>query len=258
MLQLSTAARNRLLGTESLADIFADGVIKIFTGTPPNSADDAETGTLLVTITRDSKTVATKQKVTFTVLNAVNDTEYSITLNGVEVVYKSSSSATLDEISAGLADLLKKACGTPDANGSYIVNPKVYNEFTITDMSGGTGKITVEANTENKKFYFTAGGNMAIDTDVENYYGLHFSYNPTDGTLSKDPGEIWSGVCVNSGIAGYFRFVTKDDDGSASPNFPRLQGTVGTANADMLVTSTTFSKGATQTVDFATITLPAV
>jgi hypothetical protein len=50
----STGCFNKLLGTASLKDIFADGVINIYTGTQPLSADNAATGTLLATVTVDA------------------------------------------------------------------------------------------------------------------------------------------------------------------------------------------------------------
>ena len=53
--RLSTGLRNALLGLASgdgsLKTILANGQIRIFTGTQPASADDAETGALLCTIT---------------------------------------------------------------------------------------------------------------------------------------------------------------------------------------------------------------
>jgi len=50
-LRLSTALRNFLLEGGSFEGAFSGGRIKIFTGSQPTLADDAEAGTLLVTIT---------------------------------------------------------------------------------------------------------------------------------------------------------------------------------------------------------------
>jgi hypothetical protein len=49
--KLSTGARNAILGgSTSFKEAFADGFIKIYSGTPPAAADDAIAGTLLCTI----------------------------------------------------------------------------------------------------------------------------------------------------------------------------------------------------------------
>lgn len=53
--RLSTGLRNKLLGAAagqgSLKEIFANGQIRIYSGSQPFSGDDAETGSLLCTIT---------------------------------------------------------------------------------------------------------------------------------------------------------------------------------------------------------------
>lgn len=58
-LRLSTGCRNGLLGTTGFTTLFADGVMDIYSGTPPASADLAETGALLVRITVGSATCGT-------------------------------------------------------------------------------------------------------------------------------------------------------------------------------------------------------
>lgn len=52
--KISTGLRNKLMDTGSLKSILAGGLIKIYSGTPPASADDAATGTLLCTISNNS------------------------------------------------------------------------------------------------------------------------------------------------------------------------------------------------------------
>lgn len=49
-LNLSTGFRNGILDTNSLAALLDSGEIRIFSGSAPASADDSQTGTLLVTI----------------------------------------------------------------------------------------------------------------------------------------------------------------------------------------------------------------
>ena len=49
--RLSEGLKNALLGTSALKDILANGQIRIFTGSQPGTAEAAETGQLLCTIT---------------------------------------------------------------------------------------------------------------------------------------------------------------------------------------------------------------
>ncbi len=51
MIRFSTGLRNNLAGATGFAGSFANGVIEIYTGSQPSSADNAVTGTLLGTIT---------------------------------------------------------------------------------------------------------------------------------------------------------------------------------------------------------------
>lgn len=52
--RLSTALRTNLAGTTGFASTFANGVIDVYTGTQPATADSAVTGTLLGRITLNS------------------------------------------------------------------------------------------------------------------------------------------------------------------------------------------------------------
>lgn len=58
-LRLSTGARNALAGTMGLKGIFNGGILEIYSGGQPASADYAETGTKLVRITVGSGDAAT-------------------------------------------------------------------------------------------------------------------------------------------------------------------------------------------------------
>lgn len=78
-----------------------------------------------------------------------------------------------------------------------------------------------------------------------------------DGAIPKEPSEAWSGVNVATGTAGYFRWGTADDDGTLSTAFARLQGTCGLAGADLNMSSVNLVASATQTIDAATIAMPA-
>jgi hypothetical protein len=88
--------------------------------------------------------------------------------------------------------------------------------------------------------------------------GINFDATAVNGSLQKAPAEIWSGVNDQTGTATYYRHVTATDDGSLSTTFPRLQGTIDLVGADMNLSSVGLSVGATQTLDYYVVTLPAV
>lgn len=125
--KVSTGLRNRVLDTGSLKSRLALGFLKIYSGTPPASADDAVTGTLLATIS-----------------------------------------------------------------------------------AGGAGT------------------------------GLSLAASAADGVLTK-AAEVWSGAIVATGAASYYRFSAASDTGVSSTTEERIQGTVGLAATDMILTSVSFT-----------------
>lgn len=88
--------------------------------------------------------------------------------------------------------------------------------------------------------------------------GTTMEASASDGTLEKNAGEIWSGVNAASGTASFYRHVAAGDTGAASTTEARIQGSVGTAGADMNLTSTSLVAAATQTLDYYSITLPTL
>lgn len=81
---------------------------------------------------------------------------------------------------------------------------------------------------------------------------------PVGGMLPKAAAQVWSGINVATGTATYFRVINSatPDDGTLSTTQVRLQGTCGTAGADLNMSSVNLTAGATQTIDACNITLP--
>lgn len=87
--------------------------------------------------------------------------------------------------------------------------------------------------------------------------GISMIASAVNGVLSK-AAEVWSGVNAASAAATYFRHVAVGDDGTLSTTQARIQGTVGTAGADLNISSTSLTSGATQTIDFYNVALPTL
>lgn len=87
--------------------------------------------------------------------------------------------------------------------------------------------------------------------------GILLSSTATSGAVPKAPGEVWSGANVASGTATFFRHVLLSDDGTSSTTQPRLQGTIATSAADMIMTSTSLTAAAITTIDSYSVTWPA-
>ena len=101
-------------------------------------------------------------------------------------------------------------------------------------------------------------GSATLLTTIKNgSAGINFAAGAASGVLNKDASETWSGVNAASGAASFFRHVLAADTGLSSTSAARIQGTVAVAGADLNLTSVALTSGATQTVDFYSVAMPA-
>lgn len=87
--------------------------------------------------------------------------------------------------------------------------------------------------------------------------GVTFETTATAGQLLKAAAESWQGTNAATGTATWFRLAPTADVGDSSTTARRVQGTVAQAGADLNITNTSLVSGATQTVDFFSVLLPA-
>jgi hypothetical protein len=246
----STGLRNARLGGKGLREIFEDSIIKIYTGTAPATADDAETGTLLVTISKASGTVSlgevsTAKEAKVTINDHASGGTFKLAINGTTITYTNTPDLDAAGVAAGLALLIENTFG--DLVGAhacglaviYVFSKVRGLTFTIADPGAGTGSLTV------------------VDDTVANSRCDAIQLGaPSAGVISKEA-AVWSGVVAATGTAGYFRLLKTDDTGISSAVQIRLQGNVATSGQEMTISNTSLVAGATQTIDTASITEPA-
>lgn len=78
-----------------------------------------------------------------------------------------------------------------------------------------------------------------------------------DGVLSKAAAEVWSGVGVADGVAGWFRFYDNSMVKGASTTAIRIDGAIATSGAEIVMANTTITTAGTSTLDTFNITAPA-
>lgn len=242
--KLSTGLRNFMLDFGSLRKAFENSVINIYSGTAPASANDAATGVLLNTITKASGTVSVGEKGTnkiALVTVTAADASTTVTLNGVAYNYNPGGTLSVILIAIALARVINETC--PDC---------------IAVASGTDGTIYVMSRTDGETF--TTAGTLncsvsdkvvAVDSDC-----LSFLNAAVSGVLSKNA-DVWSGVNLATGTAGYFRLVTSSDTGVLSTTEKRVQGNCATSGSEMNLSNLNLTKDATLTIDSFAVTLPA-
>lgn len=255
-LKLSTKLRNQLLGGEDLRRIFEDGVLKIYSGSAPSSADDIVSGVLLATITKASGTVSasevsTHQEALLAIGSHASGETFTLIVNGVSYTYTNTPDLDAIPIAAAFAKYIDANCPDVEAFASGTINVYVrskYKGVAVTWSIAGTGTINS-----------TTGAQALADSVANSLADTIRFAAPASGVIAKET-AVWSGVAVATGVAGYFRLINSADDGSADGSnllYPRLQGSVGVSGTEMTMSNTTITSGATQTVDSASITMPA-
>lgn len=281
--RLSTGFVNGLTQDGGFSQLLSNGVIEIYTGAQPATADAASTGTLLCTFTKaggvyTAETVATS-KIDLTGITT-DETITSITVAGIEILgttvtYATSDTVTAAAVAAAINTNLSVTSISASATGAVIIisAPKnsgiKFNNATI--VAAGTGvwngtashfqsngvAASATPNTWSSgdgRFGSGAGGSIA---GVAAINGLNFTYpNATTGVLVKEV-AAWQGTAVATGTAGWFRFKG-DNTSSSVPSTTaiRYDGSVGTSGSDMIVSSTAITSGAVQTLNRFEITIP--
>jgi len=102
---------------------------------------------------------------------------------------------------------------------------------------------------ETLMYEFTVGNDGSTD--------LTFESSASAGVLLKTAAEAWQGEAQAADTMSFFRmFVPPDDGESLSTTAARVQGTVGTAFADLIVANTTKALNDPLTVDQFAVAIP--
>ena len=255
--RFSTGLRNFVAsGGGSYKDALQGGKIKIYTGSQPASADDAPTGTLLVTITdasgaHTSETIATGSvELTGGGAGSVN----TITVDSIDIL---GGAVTYATSLANTAALVAAQINSNQANPEYTA--AVLSGAIITIYARrGTGAesnglvVASTVTTITKTDTNMSGGVTAVN-------GLSFGAAAA-GVLDKVSTQTWSGVTAVTGTAGWFRFEGPVADSGvldSAGTQVRLDGAVSTSGQQLNMSSTSFTAAATQTISAFPITFPA-
>lgn len=257
----STGLRNYLQQNGSFRNAFSGGKLEIYSGSQPASANDAPTGTKLVVITDASGAHTAEVRPTATItITGTSGTITGITLGGMQILGATVTWTTSNDVTAGLiATQINKF-----HNHKLVTASAATNVVTLTGIRGlgASANGMVVTTTESGGDIAGADVNLGAGTGasvagVSSVNGLQFDDVAT-GLLAKRTGQVWSGVGLADGTAGYFRLkaATADADGSSTTEV-RLDGSVATSGADMNATSTSLATSATHTVNTFSPTEPA-
>jgi hypothetical protein len=223
-----------------LRSLLQGKVLRIYKGSVPLFAkSEISVSNLLVTITNNAQTVSKQQKVRVTP-SAIDNLLYTITIDSVQLQYTSDGTAIVAEIIAEFVSLINSI----GSLGVTATNQTTYFEVEA-DVAGVP--FDIEGTTEDSVTHW------AVETLVEDAYGLHWNDTLTSGILEKLSSQSWKGVNIRTGTATFFRIENISDDGSLDEDTDRIQGTVGVqgSSSDLIVNNSKLYLGAeTPITDF--------
>lgn len=256
MAKMSPKLRNDSLAC-GFKNTLQGGIIKVFTGAAPTNPQDADAGTLLMTITDNAgaRTAEVLASGTITLTGGASGSVDTVTVNGVNIIPLGAVpfNGSLAQTAADLAAAINQGQSSPEyeasAAGAVV---------TIRARPGtGTGPngfvVTATLTTITASYANMSGGVAAVN-------GLRFGV-PANGVLQKLAQQEWKAVAANSGIAGYARVYGPLADAGAADlleAFPRLQVSVGASGsgAELILPTTNIVAGVPYSVSQFMATWP--
>jgi hypothetical protein len=297
-IRLSQAVANSVAHGLGWGEIIRGGTCVVYSGTQPTTAELAATaGTELcrftlskgaltsevraackVEVSADAGNVSSIKVGGVELLNTTVTTGTNASTNASLIVAAINANATNPDYYATLGGTI--GSGTAYASGAgifYILAPKnsgtFYNGATLVPVSGTGSTTTLKFN--NGTASASAGTNATYFADatltgsvvgVAMANGLVMSCPAVAGLITAS--GTWQGTASATGTAGWFRILcTPQFDtglinlattGDAAYLVMRIDGTVGTSGADMLVSSTSITSGVDQTLTSFSLTVPTL
>jgi hypothetical protein len=253
-MRLSTGLRNFLAKGGSISQALQNGRIEIYTGAQPTSPDAAVTGTLLCTITNNSGTLTPETLATGTItLSGSAGSINTITVGGINIIEAAVPfNGTLNQTAQDLAAMINRTQSNPEYTATAVGAVVTISAAPGSGTSPNT--LTVAGTLTTMTATYTA---MASGVAAAN--GLQFDL-AANGAMNKLLTQVWSGLNVATGTAGWFRqYGGPTDVGGLDANaqFNRIDGAIASSGAELNFNSTAFTSGATTTLAGWVVNVPA-
>ena len=237
-LRLSTGLRNALLDKKATANNLMVGTtISFEEGTGTDSRDRiVDSGDGLASFVRRGKVTVSG--------STSNDGAYEIL--AVAAGYIEIAAGSLTTEVAGDTVILAGATG-----GSFS---DLFQNSVLEIYSGSQPANADSDDTGTKLAVITLSSGAFSSGSPTN--GINFG-EVSSGVLAKEAGEVWSGVGLAAGTAGWFRLYDNSYTTGASISAVRLDGSVATSGGQLNMTNTSITIGGTTTVDSVALTMPA-
>lgn len=244
-LRLSTGLRNELLGKVPSFPNLNKAIVDAGSNTSFVTAGSSASGNPEIQNTNSDLSVFAAGDIVTVAGTASNDGIYTVT---------NAATDTLQVAEAVTAETAQDALIGVIDGGSFR---EIFKNGTMKIFAGSQpASASDDESGYTELCQITLGGGSFSAGDGTN--GINFKAVNT-GTLEKKADENWSGVNAATGTAGWFRFYTNDmHTGTESGGDKiRFDGAVATSGAQLNMSSTSLTSGATTTIDSFQVTLPS-
>lgn len=255
-LRLSTGTRNALASGIGFGALFNKGSINIYTGTQPTNADAAATGTLLGVVTLGGGALTQEvQAAGSLTLSGGGGSVDTVTVNGFNIIPNTPVpyNGSVNQTALDLAAAINRA-------GYYLASATGSSGVVTLKALPGTGAVHNTYAVSATSTTLSVGTFVAMSGGVNPVNGLLFT-DAANGAVTKMGSWSFTGLSVSTQTAGWFRLQgsTVDAGGlaTAAPWPARVDGSVGTSGADLLLSNISIALGQVTTVDTFSLTVPA-
>ncbi|HBA73477.1 MAG TPA: hypothetical protein DCZ63_15180 [Geobacter sp.] len=135
--------------------------------------------------------------------------------------------------------------GIPDRNAALLAVAALHRGVSVIRVYGNNAAMPSSPGDA-----IGAATLLAVFTEADDgSTGLSMALTAANGVLLKDSGEVWMATVIANGTATFYRKSALADAGGASITEPRVQGSVGVVNADLLFSTVDWIIGDEKRID---------
>lgn len=246
---LDNQAFNAVRGAVSSVSSLQGGWIGIYSGTQPASADAATTGTLLLKITSSAGAFSSG---VYQVSDADGICQSQTPVAAGALTINGATSGTL-----GIGYYVTISGSGNESTRIFRITGTGNNDEAIIEYLQGPNNNTVSTTNTFKtvsEVYCSTATAAAITVGYGITNGLFLAL-AVSGAITKHANQVWSGVGIADGTAGWFRFYgAAADAGGVSTTLPRIDGRIATSGAELNLSNTNIVTGAASSVSSFSIT----
>lgn len=183
----------------------------------------------------------------------------------VKVIGSTSNNTTFTVTSVATNELGVTPAPTDESAGAQVVlaSARGVDSGSMKDIMAD-GVLRIYSGSQPANADAAVAGTLLVEITVDGGAFVHgaqanglYLDDASSGAISKPSGVTWKGTAVATGTAGWARWCANPSDtGGSSTTLARIDMSVGTSNADLILVSTTITAALEYSLNNVTLTRP--